>query len=157
MSGLSGVHIINKWLWGYLQQTDMFGGDYSGLIPIIPSHQTPEVVGIPTGLPFLVYNYKTNTSPTDYWMMEETATYVARDYDEGRLRATREYILNLTKRLDESAADLNRFNDGANGIYFNYLRANALSIDPPDQEGGRLGVMFTIRYEFTQQPDNPFS
>lgn len=158
MASISGIHIINKWLWTYLKNTDMFSGDYGGIVPIIPSEQTPELVGIPSGLPFIVYNYKTNTGFNDYWTYTEVAALMIYDYQEPRMRDIRNFIMNITKRLDDTARDINAFNDfNANGIIFNYVKASAAASTAPDQEGGRMGTMITLRYDYTRQIDAPFA
>lgn len=168
----TGVHYINSWLWEQLKGleytdypatsvTRVFSKYYieNGtaevpLTPIIPSQQVPEFNDISGGAPFIVYNYIMRPS-TDLWGYTEQCAYVIYDDNEERLRAIFHRMIDLLRRQDWTAANINSSLTGP-GSAFDFKFVNVTSATGPDQfsqEGGRQGALVTISYDFTVEQD----
>lgn len=158
-----GAHQVNAWLWSKLKSFEYPAGKkafdaYKGsgntaglnLIPIIPTQQQPAFLDIAKGAPFIVYNYVVSAYPSEWWICREQCAYVIYDNNEERLRAVQSYIIDLTKRMDWSARDINNFLPS--NTNFDFKNVSLTSASGPDEfstEGGRQGAMVVINYEYT--------
>lgn len=154
---LVGAHLLRKWLWSKLEGfvwngTDQAFVDYGpgkvNLIPIIPSQQVPELTDVAGGAPFIVYNY-VQQGYDEWWRCRETCAFAIYDANEARLRAIFNYMVDLLKRYDITASEINDFT-GASPFEFKYVRV-ATAVGPGNftDEGGRLGAQVVAGYEYT--------
>lgn len=164
----TGVHYVNNWLWENLKRLEYT--DYPAtsvtrvfdkyfvdngtaevpLTPIIPSQQVPEFNDIAGGAPFIVYNYIIRPSP-DLWGYTEQCAYIIYDDNEERLRAIFHRMVDLLRRQDWTAVNINAGLTGA-GKSFDFKFVNVVGATGPDQfsqEGGRQGALVSISYDFT--------
>lgn len=165
----TGVHQLNKWLWSRLATLPYKGGyafeKYAGspasgpvpLVPIIPNQQLPEFNEIAGGAPFLVYNY-TDLDPGSEWFTHtQSAAYVIYDDDEERLRAIHTYMVDLLRRMDWTAQEVNDYfmkntEPGTNADAFDFKTVfvtTAVGPEPFEQQGGRQGALVVARIMFT--------
>ncbi|AVD99232.1 hypothetical protein SEA_BILLNYE_30 [Streptomyces phage BillNye] len=156
-----GAHQINKYLWGKLKDFEYkagvkaFGAYGTGtgqknLTPIIPTQQQPQFLDIAGGAPFLVYNYIVSPYAAEWWLCREQCAYVIYDNDEERLRAIHGYMIDLLKRMDWTARDVNASSTTDKRFDFKYVQLTSAS--GPDEfstEGGRTGAMVVVNYEYT--------
>jgi hypothetical protein len=161
-----GAHQINKWLWSKLKDyeypaglpakpTKAFGAYGTGtgqlnLTPIVPTQQQPQLLDISGGAPFIVYNYIVSPYASEWWLCREQCAYVIYDNDEARLRAIQGYMVDLLKRMDWTARDVN--NAASTDRRFDFKFVQMTSASGPDEfstEGGRQGAMVVINYEYT--------
>jgi len=161
-----GAHQINKWLWSKLkdyeypaglpaQPTKAFSAYGTGtgklnLIPIVPTQQQPQLLDISGGAPFVVYNYIVSARASEWWLTREQCVYVIYDNDEARLRAIHGYMIDLLRREDWTARDVNIAASTDKRFDFKYVQMTSAS--GPDEfstEGGRQGAMVVINYEYT--------
>lgn len=166
---LTGVHQVNKWLWAKLKDfvwdgtTKAFtvykdSGNVNGvaLVPIIPRQQIPEFTSL-TDAPFIVYNYTLSPRPTEWYLQREQAVYVIYDTNASRGRAIQNYMIDLLKRYDWTAKEVNEYiwadsSSTNNGYDFKYVSvSSATSADPAQSEGGRIGAMVIINFEYTHE------
>lgn len=155
---LTGVHEINKWLWDKLQALSVndvqafaaYGPSKISAVPIIPSQQQPELNDILGGAPYLVYNYTINPYSEEFWMCRETCAYVIYDNNEERLRAIFHYMVDLFKRADWTARDINAFLPTDSPWDFKSVGVSTST--GPDKfadEGGKQSAMVVINYTYT--------
>lgn len=158
-----GAHQINKWLWSVLKEFEYKpankafnaykdSGNASGIAmtPIIPTQQQPAFTNIAGGAPFIVYNYTMSPYPSEWWLCREQCAYVIYDDNEERLRAIQNYMIDLMKRMDWTAREINGSGLIPGGFDFKYIQL--MSASGPDEfssEGGRQGAMVVIGYEYT--------
>ncbi len=156
-----GAHQINKYLWGKLKDFEYkpgvkafsaygTGTGQKNLTPIIPTQQQPQFLDIVGGAPFLVYNYIVSSYASEWWLCREQCAYVIYDNDEERLRAIHGYMIDLLKRMDWTARDVNA--SPTTDVRFDFKYVQLTSASGPDEfntEGGRTGAMVVINYEYT--------
>ncbi|QIN94588.1 hypothetical protein PP460_gp216 [Streptomyces phage Muntaha] len=161
-----GAHQINKWLWSKLKDyeypagfpatpTKAFGAYGTGtgqknIIPIVPTQQQPQLLDISGGAPFIVYNYITSPYSSEWWLTREQCAYVIYDNDEARLRAIQGFMVDLLRRMDWTARDVNSAATTDRRFDFKYVQMTSAS--GPDEfstEGGRQGAMVVVNYEYT--------
>lgn len=162
-----GAHQINKWLWSKLKNYEYKPGvkafaDYKdsgntagyAITPIVPARQTPQLVTI-TGnkSPYIIYNYLMNPYDSEWWICREQCAYVIYDGNEERLRGIHTYMVDLLRRMDWTARDLN--NSGLVSPNFDFKYVRLVAANGPDDfaaegtEDPQQGVMLVINYEYT--------
>ncbi len=158
-----GAHQMNKWLWSKLQDFEYkpgvkafsaygTGTGKKNLTPIIPTQQQPQFLDIAGGAPFLVYNYIISAYASEWWLCREQCAYVIYDNDEERLRAIHGYMVDLLRRMDWTARDINSSPTTDGRFDFKYVQLTSAS--GPDEfstEGGRTGAMVVVNYEYTME------
>lgn len=162
----NGAHQINKYLWSKLKTfvydgTNLAFADFVGsppavnIVPIIPTQQVPEVVDIVGGAPFIVYNFRENPK-LDFWLSRETLSYVIYDANEQRLRAIRNYMVDLLKRYDWSAQDVNDYMASQSITGFEFKEIHIFTATGPGvttDEGGRQTASVVVSYIYASDND----
>lgn len=156
---LNGVHVLNKFIWSSLvAEGIMSDTDYSGLVPIIPTQQVPVFNDMAAGKPFIVYTYMVASYDVDLWANVEQVTYRIFSDDERKLRQVTNFLIDLCKRYDWTASDVNSWLDNAGlpadsddrKFDFKYVQVvGSTSAEPFSQEGGRQDSSVTVRMAFT--------
>lgn len=162
---VSGIHQINRWLWQNLRAAlpDDFkayttpGHAANGLVPIIPSQQLPQFTNIVGGAPFMIYNYSVEGGE-QVWETRDKIGYVIYDDNESRLRRIHNFMVQLLKRMDWTAADVNFFLDSTatvenpNEFDFKWVQVdNAAGPQPFENEGGRHGALIMATASYTRE------
>jgi hypothetical protein len=161
-----GAHEINKWLWSKLKNFEYKpsvkafkdykdSGNSAGynIVPLVPGYQWPQMSDI-TGnkSPYIVYNYIMSSYASEWWICKEQCAYVIYDFDEERLRAIHAYIIDLMKRMDWTARELNISSDVSDKFDFKYVQLTSAS-GPDDfavtTEKTLRGAMVVVSYEYT--------
>jgi len=163
-----GAHQINKYLWNDLKDYEYpaginrtptrafsaYGTGKVNLVPVVPTQQQPLLLdatsGITGGAPFIVYNYITSGYSSEWWLCREQCAYVIYDNNEERLRAIQGRMVDLLKRVDWTARDINNATTTDKRFDFKFVQLTSAS--GPDEfssEGGRQGAMVVINYEYT--------
>lgn len=159
---LTGVHQVNKWLWSKLKTMlpadfvayTTVGSATESLVPIIPSQQLPTFTDIAGGAPFMIYNYSLNPGDEPYMTVDDVG-YIIYDNNEARLRRIHNLMVQLLKRMDWTAADINEYLDELatvskpNEFDFKFVKVTgAPGPQPFETEGGRQAsmIMATIVY-----------
>lgn len=160
---LNGVHVLNKFLWANLEAKGVMSLlDYNGLVPIIPTQQVPVFNNMASGKPFIVYTYIVSSYDADLWANVEQVTYRIFSDDEKKLRQVTNFIVDLCKRFDWTANDVNLWLETAGfpadsddrKFDFKYVQVvGASSPEPFAQEGGRQDSSVTVRVAYTHDSD----
>jgi hypothetical protein len=157
----NGAHLLNAWLWDKLQDFQWDGTDYAfgaygtgkiEAVPIIPAHMEPEFTNIASGEPFIVYNYKT-TPDSEWWVTRESNAYMIYDNNGKRCRAIMNYMIDLLKRFDWTAQNIN---DSLTNSAFEFKTVWVSSSTGPQDvsdEGGRLTAIVVVTYRYTVDLD----
>jgi len=160
---LAGTHVLNKFVWKRLQ--DEFGmttSDYKNLVPIIPGQQLPILNDLPSDRPFIVYTYVNSGYDTQFWASVEQVTYLIYGDIEGKLRSISNFLMDLLKRYDWSAEEINDFiyysselDSDDKKFDFKYTElVSGMSPEPSETEGGRKGTAVTVRLCYTHLSNN---
>lgn len=155
---LSGVHVFNKFIWAKMREKGiMRASDYAGgLVPIIPTQQVPVFNDMLAGTPFIVYTYLVSSYDIDIWANVEQITYRIYSDDERRLRQISNFLVDLSKRFDWTAQEVNKWIDdfqSADGdekkFEFKYVQVvGSTSPEPFATEGGRQNASVTVRLSY---------
>lgn len=129
---------------------------------ITPAQQSPEqttmfdtndVEGF-TDLPFINYTISYKAEPDMPWMNCGQVSYIVYTQDIDKLLEIGNYIVDLCKREDYSAADINHFlvSDTSNKFLFTTMSVlNAGGPMESESEGGRYGFMIVISFDYLYQ------
>jgi len=161
-----GAHEINKWLWFMLKDFEYKPGvkafkDYKdsgnsagySIVPLIPGYQWPQMSDITKNKsPYIVYNYIMSSYSSEWWICREQCAYVIYDFDEERLRAIHTYMVDLLKRMDWTARDINNSGKAASNFDIKFVQLTSAS-GPDDfavtTELTLRGAMVVVNYEYT--------
>lgn len=161
---LVGTYELNKWIWSKLQTFDWKTGerafkDYTGaggtvnLIPMIQGGQVPDFTNLAGGPPFIVFNYSTGGGIHWECTYEQTA-YLIWDSNSARLRAVQNYMADLLKRFEWTAAEVNDFLGTTTPFDFKYTNVTTVtSPDPALTEMGRQKGLVVVAHEYTRDMD----
>jgi hypothetical protein len=155
---ITATHALNRFTQAKLEEmTFMVPSKYNGLSPFIPAQQQPELTNLPSGVPFVVYNYASNGEYEDWFIEHEQCAYVIYSDQEKQIRQITNYLNQLFKRYEWSADEINNYLT-ANGtsaqkaFNFKYTRViNVASIEPATEEGGRYSATIVINLCFTSE------
>jgi hypothetical protein len=162
-----GAHQMNKWLWSKLQAFEYKPGvkafgDYKdsgnpagyAINPIIPAYQWAQIVNITKNQsPYIVYNYLTTPYDMQWWISREQCAYAIYDGNEERLRAIQAYMVDLLRREDWTAREINMSGKISPNFDFKSVRLTS-AVGPDDighqnSEDPATGVMVVVNYEYT--------
>lgn len=155
-----GVHQINQWLWSVLKDWEYKAGEkafaayatgsLASVSPFVPAQQQAEYTNIAGGAPFIVYNYVVNPN-SEYYTVKEQGAYIIYDNNVDRLRSIHALMIDLLRRQDVSAQDLNGWLVPNSPWDFKWISvASAVGPDQFQQEGGRQGATISVQYEYTR-------
>jgi hypothetical protein len=151
---LSITSDLRKWLWSQLQSTGILtASDYQvgalALVPIVPVQQQPELVDKVGGKPFIVYDQVESAVDSGLWYVHnEQVLFTVYCEDFAKASQIRSLMVDLFRRQDQSANDLNKF---ANSPAFGYLNLTVLenrNSKPERSTTGRLSfdMIIGVRY-----------
>ena len=155
----AATHGVNAFLWSRLQEDLGWDkNDYGGLIPITTPQQQQEFNDL--DLPYIVYNYKINTTSTSYALKQESAIYVI--YGNGpnadsSVRETLHLLEYYFSSMDDSARVVSEYiwslPDDSPFRKFHYqsiIPRGFSGAAPPDQEGGIMDAQANIDIVYTR-------
>lgn len=156
---------IRNAIWSELQNKGIFDiNDYypdnfaEPLIPIIPGQQIPELNNLLPGKDFITYDIAQKRINSQWWVTNETMTFMIVSRDNARIITTINFLTDLFRRYDLSAKDINlQLSDGSP---FNFLAFTVESSDPIQpftDEGGYMSGQLTIGYSYTRDITDPYT
>lgn len=155
----SPVVDIRKWLWDELQTTGiMDSADYNidgmGLvIPIVPLQQQPQLVDKMKGLPFITYDFVTEYVESGIWYVNcEQLLFTVYCDDFATSRDIKNLMIDLFRRQDESAKDLNTFSTSSLA-YLNITIQENRWTRPERQDTGRNSFDMIIEVKYVRDLD----
>jgi len=138
----------------------LVAGNYNKASAIIPIQQIPESgdnrdwqdAGLPSDAPFIVYDFLIpGTYDTDFWNIKEEVMLWIYDYDVAKVLEIRDFLVDLFRRYDLTAADVNEFSDPDTPFTFHYFDImTGLPSDEADQVLGRVGANLVVTYQYTR-------
>lgn len=151
---------IRQYVWQSIQDAGILDpNNYyvdnmpEGLIPIIPAQQVPEFNNLLPGKTYMYYDFEVKTIPVQWWMIDEsmTITTVSQNYET--VNQINNLILDIFRRYDESAGDINSFlaeNGGSDFKYHHTLIDNVRSPEPFETEGDYQYGSVTFSYSYSR-------
>jgi len=154
------VNDMRQYIWANLQSSGVYNpSDYYAegftepLVPIIPAQELPEFNNLLPGKPFIVYDWEVKPITQDWWMQEELMLLTITSIDIDEVNRVINLMLDLFRRFDESAKDINSFNLNST-FHFHYTSIEAiLSPEPFKNEGGHIQGQVHILYKYSRNTD----
>lgn len=156
---LNGVHVYNKFVWSELVRKGIMNpADYPRIIPIVPTQQDPVLNDLTTGKPYIVYTYLIAGYDANIWANVEQVTYRIFSDNERQLRQISNFLVDLSKRMDWTADDINTwitvntdYRKDADDAKFDFKFVQVVgstSPEPANTEGGRQFSTVTVRMTY---------
>lgn len=158
---LDAIYEIRKYLWDALVNLEIFDPEeyYSDnigskeIIPIVPVQQSPELAQFLSGKKHIVYD-KINMQYDTNWLIcneQFLFTVYATDYSE--INEIRNVFLDLFRRMDESARDVNYF-DISDKFKFHTIYISDISpTAPSDEIKGFYGTDIVLEVKYSRITD----
>jgi hypothetical protein len=155
---LDSVIELRKYLWDQLVDAEIFNPDdyYSenigdAIIPIIPVQQSPEMNQFLSGKTHIVYD-KIGSTYEDNWMICcEKISFTIYSVDFAEINIIRNMMVDVFRRMDDSAKDLNRSRSTDKLIFHNTLILEMSPTEPSTELAGFLAadVILEVKYSRT--------
>ena len=132
---------LRKYLWDQMTTIGIFDDrEYysdnldSTIIPIIPVQQSPELNQFLSGKKHIVYD-KVSMSYDTLWMIcTEQILFTIYSTDISEINEIRNFMVDLFRRMDEAARDVNRWNGVSEQFKFHSIYISDLSATTPSEE-----------------------
>lgn len=132
---------LRKFLWNQLVLTGIFDAhDYYSdtlgdtIIPIIPVQQSAEMNNFLSGKKHIVYD-KINTTYDDMWFIcNEQMMFTIYATDMSEINEIRNFMIDLFRRMDESARDVNKWSGISDLFKFHSIYIADISPTSPSEE-----------------------
>lgn len=159
----SAFYKVRKWMLQELYDNSILSeSNYIKAPAIVPIQQIPESwenrdwseAGLPADAPFIVYDFLIpGTYDTDFWNLKEEVMLWIYDYDIEKVLEIRDFLVDLFRRYDLSARDVNEFTDpdGSPFIFHYFDIMTGLPSDEANQVLGRVGANLVVTYQYTRQ------
>jgi hypothetical protein len=156
---LAAIHGVNSYVWSRLKQEfGMSESEYSGLIPIVPGQDVPELSQMDAAKPYIVYTYM-KTPGSELWEEYERCVYRILSNDEERLREVSNFLYTLLRRYEWTADEINSHilsGQSSKAKKFYYLWTSCSSLIGPDEfttEGGRQEATLSFQIAYVRDND----
>lgn len=156
---------LRKFLWEELKLAGIFKSkDYysdninSEIVPIIPVQQVPEIDQFLNGKKHIVYD-KIGMSFEDIWLIAcEKVLFTIYSTDITDVYEIRNLIMDLFRRMDDSAKDLNNSRQTDKIIFHSVHVVETSPIEPSMELKGFMStdVILEVKYSRTTGPDGRF-
>jgi hypothetical protein len=153
---LDSVIELRKYLWDQLVDAEIFNPDdyYSenigdAIIPIIPVQQSPEMNQFLSGKKHIIYDKVGISYDTMWQVCTEQVLFTLYATDFSDLNEIRNLMIDLFRRMDESAQDVNRWaNISTKFKFFSIYVSDMSPISPSEEVQGFLAadVILEIKY-----------
>ena len=132
---------VRKYLWDSLNTIGIFDEDNyysdnigSAIIPIIPVQQQPELNQFLSGKKHIVYD-KIGMSYEDNWIICcEQILFTIYSTDVSEISEIRNFMTDLFRRMDESARDINYWDNISDKFKFYSIFISDISATAPSEE-----------------------
>jgi hypothetical protein len=137
---------------GILDINDYYADGFSNpLLPIIPAQQVPEFNNLLPGKTYIIYDIMQKNYGVQWWMSQETITFEITSTSSAEIQTLINLILDLFRRYDSSAKDINLKLDHSSPYNFHYFRL--VSADPVQSfqtEGGFMSGIVSLDYSYSR-------
>jgi len=155
---LDALSEIRKYLWGQMVTLGIFDQDdyYSDslgdvIIPIIPVQQPAELNQFLSGKKHIVYD-KIGMSYEENWMIcTEQVLFTIYSIDYSDINEIRNFMVDLFRRMDDSAKDINYWDDLSDKFKFFTIYISDISPTAPSEElQGFLSADIVLEVKFAR-------
>ena len=155
---IDAIYEIRKHLWQELTSNDIldensYYSDNLGttIIPIIPVQQSPEMNQFLSGKTHIVYDKMGSTYEENWMICCEKISFTIYSIDYAEINSIRNMMIDVFRRMDESAKDLNRSRSTDKIIFHNTMIVDMSPTEPSEELAGFLAadVILEVKYSRT--------
>ncbi len=155
---IDAMYEIRKHLWqelilNSLVDPNSYYSDNLGesIIPIIPVQQAPELNQFLSGKTHIVYDKIGSTYEENWMICCEKLSFTIYSVDHSEINAIRNMMMDVFRRMDDSARDLNRSRTTDKIIFHNTLILDMSPTEPSEELAGFLAadVIIEVKYSRT--------
>lgn len=146
MSNTIAIYNVNNYI---LETIPTLFKYTTGNKPIVPIQDVPEAKDFPG--PYITYSVRTTIDPNQWWVSTDDVIYMIWDRNLNNIQPIVNELIDIFRRMDESATDLNEYVDSINNDDFNYLSFQIVDTvfpNPVAGEGERYGQPFNFKYKY---------
>ena len=156
--GIDAMYEIRKHLWQELLSNNIIDQNayYSdnlgeSIIPIIPVQQAPEMNQFLSGKTHIVYDKIGSTYEENWMICCDKISFTIYSVDFAEINIIRNMMVDVFRRMDDSAKDLNRSRSTDKLIFHNTLILEMSPTDPSTELAGFLAayVILEVKYSRT--------
>lgn len=156
--GIDAMYEIRKHLWQELLSNNIIDQNayYSdnlgeSIIPIIPVQQAPEMNQFLSGKTHIVYDKIGSTYEENWMICCEKISFTIYSVDFAEINIIRNMMIDVFRRMDDSAKDLNRSRSTDKLIFHNTLILEMSPTEPSTELAGFLAadVILEVKYSRT--------
>jgi hypothetical protein len=156
--GIDAMYEIRKHLWQELLSNNIIDQNayYSdnlgeSIIPIIPVQQAPEMNQFLSGKTHIVYDKIGSTYEENWMICCEKISFTIYSVDFAEINIIRNMMVDVFRRMDDSAKDLNRSRSTDKLIFHNTLILEMSPTEPSTELAGFLAadVILEVKYSRT--------
>ena len=162
---IDAMYEIRKHLWqellinGLIDENSYYSDNLgSSIIPIIPVQQAPEMNQFLSGKTHIVYDKMGSTYEENWMICCEKLSFTIYSVDYTEINAIRNLMIDVFRRMDDSARDLNRSKTTDKIIFHNTLILEMSPTEPSTELAGFLAadVILEVKYSRTVGPKGRF-
>jgi hypothetical protein len=155
---IDAMYEIRKHLWRELQLNNMLDPNsyYSdnlgeAIIPIIPVQQAPEMSQFLSGKTHIVYDKIGSTYEENWMICCEKISFTIYSVDHAEINAIRNMMMDVFRRMDDSARDLNNSKSTNKIIFHNTMIVDMSPTEPSEELAGFLAadIILEVKYSRT--------
>jgi hypothetical protein len=156
---IDAANYVRGFLWDQFTTSNIFDEEeyYSDslgelIIPIIPVQQVPDLNQFLNGKKHIVYD-KTGMTWDDTWLIcNEKMQFTIYAIDIADINEMRNFIIDLFRRSDESARDINNFMPNNSKIRFHTIYMSDISpVAPSEELQGFLSADVIIEVKYSRE------
>lgn len=152
---------LRKYLWQELSTEGIFDeSNYysdnlmSTIIPIVPIQQQAELSQFLSGKKHIVYDKISAGYDTNWLICNEQFLFTIYSVDVSEINEIRNFMVDLFRRMDESARDINRWADLSDKFKFHSIYLADISATTPSEElQGFLSTDVILDVKFSRITD----
>jgi hypothetical protein len=162
---IDAMYEVRKHLWSQLVLNNIIDpNDYYSdnlgetIIPIIPVQQSPEMNQFLSGKTHIVYDKMGSTYEENWMICCEKISFTIYSVDFAEINIIRNMMIDVFRRMDESARDLNKSKSTSKIIFHNTMILEMSPTEPSTELAGFLAadVILEVKYSRTVGPKGRF-
>lgn len=136
-------------------QADFINGPLIQIVPIIPAQQDMTNYDVLASKTHIVYDYVADGYEENWLICRDSMMFTIYSKDFNEIAEIQNLMLDLFRRMDDSARDLNAFLPaGSPFIFFTVSLADLLSPEPQREKNGWFAGQVVIKYKYGRQVDS---
>lgn len=159
---LDAIYEFRKFLWKRLTDTKLFDiDDYwsdnlnENIIPILPVQQSPEMNQFLSGKKHIVYDKIGSSYDTNWLICNEQFLFTIYATSFAEINELRNFMIDEFRRMDQSAADINKWASLSNKFKFHTIYINDISPTGPSEElQGFYSTDIILEVKYSRIVDN---